>query len=488
MNLSPNIPETMIPGSYTGYNYYAGPNGLPANIQKVLLIGDVSTAKASTTPVNKPTEIGTETEAYDFAGAGSVLMQMYKAAKKAWKYAQITMLRHGAVTGSAATWSFTFAGTATKAGKVSVICNGVEYAVGVATDDPDTENPDPDDFKKVAVNLAEVIKNTPDAPFTAVATLDDNTPTGEVVLTTKCKGAYVSAATGGLNVSVVSEAAGITVGTITATAGVGTVDLTTALAAAFPERFHIIVSPVNDETNLGYLKTHLEAAAAPLEQRGQRAICAMVSASATAAKTEALKHNYERLHIAAVKTKINATVWEIAAGLGAIFASNSKPNVPMNGVAIPGLATPAVEDKWSGEEQDILLYGGVIPLVEEDSQLCIVRAVTTKSNNSGSRFTKLIDTGVIASLDYFRDSILAMHRAKYKNKVIHALLPDALNEDNKAIAYALEAEAILRYIDDYADQFITQESKNEPGRMLCQIPAPVVPGLNQIYSTIDLYL
>lgn len=473
MNLSPNITETMIPGSYTGYNYYAGPNGLPANIQKVLLIGDVSTAKASTTPVNKPTEIGTETEAYDFAGAGSVLMQMYKAAKKAWKYAQITMLRHGAVTGSAATWESTLSGTATAAGIVSVVINGQKISVGVAKTDT---------AAAVATALADEVNNTPDAPVTAEAA------TAKVTLTAKCKGAYVSAAAGGLNVSVTSEATGITAGAVSATAGVGTVDLTTALAAAFPERFHIIVSPVNDETNLGYLKTHLEAAAAPLEQRGQRAICAMVSASATAAKTEALKHNYERLHIAAVKTKIDATVWEIAAGLGAIFASNSKPNVPMNGVAIPGLATPAVEDKWSGEEQDLLLYGGVIPLVEEDSQLCIVRAVTTKSNNSGSRFTKLIDTGVIASLDYFRDSILAMHRAKYKNKVIHALLPDALNEDNKAIAYALEAEAILRYIDDYADQFITQESPNEPGRMLCQIPAPVVPGLNQIYSTIDLYL
>ena len=52
----------------------------------------------------------------------------------------------------------------------------------------------------------------------------------------------------------------------------------------------------------------------------------------------------------------------------------------------------------------------------------------------------------------------------------------------------LEKEEILRYIKEYEDQFVTQESKNVPGRMLCQIPAPVVPGLNQIYSTIDLYL
>ena len=471
MNLNPNIPETMIPGTYTGYNYYAGPNGLPANIQKVLLIGDVSSAGALA--ACKPTEVSSEQEAIALAGSGSVLMQMYKAAKKAWKYAQITLLRHASVSGSAATWESTLSGTATAAGIVSVIINGQKISVGVAKTDT---------AAAVATALAAEVNNTPDAPVTAEAA------TAKVTLTAMCSGAYVSAAAGGLNVSVESEAAGITAGAVSASAGVGTVSLETALAAAFPERYHIIVSPVSDETNLGKLKVHLEAAAAPLEQRGQRAVCAMVAASASAAKTEALKHNYERLHIAAVKNKINATVWEIAAGLGAIFASNSKPNVPMNGVAIPGLAIPDVEDKWSGEEQDVLLYGGVIPLVEEDSQLCIVRAVTTKSNNSGVRFTKLIDTGVIASLDYFRDSIMAMHKAKYKNKVIHALLPDALNEDNKAIAYALEAEQILRYIDDYADQFITQESKNEPGRMLCQIPAPVVPGLNQIYSTIDLYL
>ena len=307
MSLTNNIPETMVPGSYTGFNFYAGPNGLPANIQKVLLIGDVSSA--GSLAVETPTEVGSESEAYELAGAGSVLMQMYKAAKKAWKYAQITMLRHAAVTGSAASWAFTLTGAATKAGKVTVICNGIEYAVGVAkTDAPDA----------IAVGLADAINKTPDAPFTAVATTEEvtdqtthetsNVPTGEVVLTAKCKGAYVSAAAGGLNVSVNSEAEGITAGSITATAGVGTVDIETALAAAFPERYHIIVSPVNDSTTLGHLKTHLEAAAAPLEQRGQRAVCAVVSATASAAKALALAQNYERLHIAAVKNKINAII------------------------------------------------------------------------------------------------------------------------------------------------------------------------------------
>ena len=471
MNLNPNIPETMIPGTYTGYNYYAGPNGLPANIQKVLLIGDKSSA--GSIAVNKPTEVATEQEAIALAGSGSVLMQMYKAAKKAWKYAQISFLCYSVSAGAPATWEFSLTGTATAAGQVGVVCNGTKIVTGVAKDDG---------AAAIAAALAEEINNTPDAPFTATAS------SGAVTVTAKCVGAYISVAAGGLNVSTICTADGVIAGDITATAGVGDVNLETALAAAFPERYHIIVSPVSDGTNLGRLKNHLESAAAPLEQRGQRAICAVISASTSVAKAVAIAQNFERLHVAAVKNKLDATVWEIAAGAGAIFASNSKPNVPMNGVAIPGLAVPATEDKWSGEEQDLLLYGGVIPLVEEDGRLCIVRAVTTKSNNSGSRFTKLIDTGIIASLDYFRDSIIAMHKAKYKNKVIHAHLADALNEDNMSIAKDLEAEQILRYIDDYADQFITQESKNEPGRMLCQIPAPVVPGLNQIYSTIDLYL
>ncbi|MBR2095931.1 MAG: phage tail sheath subtilisin-like domain-containing protein [Fibrobacter sp.] len=482
MNLNPNIPETKIPGSYTEFNYYAGPNGLPANIQKVLLIGDKSSA--GSIAAYRPTEVATEQEAIALAGSGSVLMQMYKAAKKAWRYAQISFLCYNVADGSAATWAFTLTGSATAAGQVGVECNGVKIVIGVAKTDAAAD---------IATAIAAEINNTPDAPFTAAAA------SGTVTLTAKCKGAYVSTAAGGLNVSAFSTATGVTAGSVTVTAGTGSVNLETALAFVFAERYHIVVSPVNDATNLGYLKTHLEAAAAPLEQRGQRAICAMIATptmdgtalvrgAATNAANAAKAQNYERVHIAAVKNKLNATAWEIAAGVGAIFASNSKPNVPMNGDAIPGIAIPDIEDKWSGEEQDVLLYGGVIPLVEENGQLCIVRAVTTRTKNSGAEWNKLNDTGVIASLDYFRDCILAMHRTKYKKKVVHAFLADALNEDNKAVASDLEDEQILRYIDEYADQFIAQESPNVPGRILCQIPAPVVPGLNQIYNTIDLYL
>lgn len=476
MTIKTNIPETKIPGSYTEYNYYAGPNGLPANVQKILLIGDVSEEGAL--EANKPTAVYTEVEALNLAGAGSVLHQMYQAAKNAWKYAQITLLRHSAVAGSKALWKIAVENPedkagATAAGSVSVFYNKSRVSVGVAVGDS---------AETVAANLVLAVNADTSAPF--IASADE----GEVTLTAKSNGAYISAAKGGVKVSVSTKGTDISVGEPDLTAGVGVVDIKSALKAAFPERYHLIALPVCDANNLTLLKDHLMDAAAPLEQRGQRGIAAVVVDGVNDATSIAKAKNCERLHIAAVKNSIPSAAWEISAALAAVFASNSQPNVPMNDAPISGLGIPDTNDKWSGEEQDGLLNGGVIPLIEEESTLCIVRAVTTCSMKNGVRFEKLVDTGVIATLDYFRDSILAMHKIKYKNQVIHELLPDALNEDNIATARQLEKAQLLRFIDRYESAFRVEESTDIPGRLICQIPAPVVPGLNQIYSTIDLYL
>lgn len=475
-NINTNVPDVMEPGSYSSFDYYAGPNGLPANIQKILLIGDA--CSGGTLAVNKPTAVYGELDVAGLAGRGSVLHQMYVACKKAWKYAQITILRHAAPVGSPAEWSFTLSGTATKAGAVSVVCNGIAYSVGVAKNAA---------YGAVAKDLADLIKATSDAPFTAEATLDDETPTGEVVLTAKCKGEYITA-NGGLNVSVSIATDGINTTSVEVTDGVGTVDIEAALASAFPERFHLIVPPVADAVNLGKLRDHLRAAAEPLEQRGQRGISSVVVDSATTAIGLATGLNFERLHIGAVKKSIPSCAWEIASAMAAIFASNSKPNIPMDGDHLPGIGIPDVGNKWNGDEREALMRGGVIPLTEEDGELAMVRAVTTKSMENGVRFEKLVDTGVIATLDYFRDSIKANHAVKFKKKVVHGLMPDAVNEENIKVANDLERDELLRNVAKYEDLFECQEDTKAPGRLLCRIPAPVVPGLHQIFNVIELYL
>lgn len=466
MKLTNNIPETMIPGSYAEFNYWAGPSGLPRNVLKLLLVG----AGTGTMAADTPTEAYSEAQAEALAGAGSVLHSMYLSAKAAWKYAQITLLRHAEPEGgTAASWTVTLATTATKSGRLVLRIGAALVAVSVTVGaTPATQ----------ATALAAAVNAKTFLPVTASAT------DGVVTLTAKCLGAYISAA-GGVSVEAEADTTDMTI-VVAKTAGVGVVDIEDALTAAYPERYQLIAVSVNDATNLALLRTHLENAAGPLEQRGQRGI-AVFHGSVTGAKALATALNHERLHIGCVLDLVEPS-WSVAAGMGAVFASNSQPNKPLNGVAIPGLSVPDVADRWSGEEQDALLTAGVIPLVGVDGDLCIVRAVTTKTTKDGVRFEKLVDTGVIASLDYTRDAVRAVHIAKFKNAVVHSLLPDAINEENIAVCLQLEEATVHRNVNANRDKFITQESPDVPGRVLCRVPAGIVPGLNQIYTTIDLYL
>jgi len=468
MTIKNNIPETMVPGSYAEFNFYAGPNGLPTNVQKVLLVG-AGLASASLAPAT-PLDIYSESDVLAAVGAGSVLHSMYLAAKSACKYTLITLVKHAEPTGTAATWAFSLSTAATKSGLVRCWIDATYVDASIVVGSTPA---------LAAAALVAAINAKTQLPVTASATDDD------ITLTAKNVGSYISAA-GGVAIKLESIGTDMVASSVTTTSGTGTVDVTQALASVFAERYHIIGLSVNDATNLGILRTHLENAAGPLEQRGQRGIAAFEGV-ATAAKALATGINHERMHIVATKALTNP-VWEIAAGTCAVFASNSQPNKPMNGLPIVGLDIPAVAGRWNGEEMEALLYGGVIPLSTEDGELTIVRAVTTKTSKDGVRIETLVDTGVIASLDYVRDAIVAMHKVKYKNAVIHEHLPSAIKEDNIAVCNKLEEATILRNVDQYADDFLVEEDTDHPGRIKDSIPAHVVPGLNQIFTTINLYL
>ena len=107
-----------------------------------------------------------------------------------------------------------------KAQKGIFIINGKKVSAGVAKDDAAAD---------VATALAAAINADVDLPVTAAAS------TATVTLTAKCKGEYIAngtfgdddevTITGGISVSVESKAAGITLGAITVTAGVGEIDL-----------------------------------------------------------------------------------------------------------------------------------------------------------------------------------------------------------------------------------------------------------------------
>ncbi|MFA6688869.1 MAG: phage tail sheath subtilisin-like domain-containing protein [Sphaerochaetaceae bacterium] len=469
------IPETKIPGSYNDPNYYGGKNGLPKNVLKLAVVG--AGISSGSLAVNTPQSVDSEDEAISYAGAGSVLHRMYLAAKAAWNYAVITLVRHAEpADGTAAQWTLTFATTATKSGKIAYRIGSDTVTVYVSVGDTPAAK---------AAKMAAAINAKTALPVTAVAA------EGVCTLTAKNVGEYIS---GSLTFKVLVTDTDMTAAHALTVAGTGDVDLTVALAAMFGARYHLIAIDVSDAANIALLKTHLDNAADAIRQRGQRGLVGFCGAKAD---VTALGPgiNSERISVGATKTGYAAPVWEIAAGMASIYASNSKPNLPMNFEPIPGLPVPDVQDIWedgAGGEQDTLLDAGIIPLVPVDGVLCIVRAITTRTLKDGVAFEKLIDTGIIAAFDYFRDCMIARDKADFSKSVLfdngQTSLRDAIKLAHYDVAKQLEKENLTRNVDDHKDEFTCDESTVAVGRVLCHSPATIVPGLIQIYTTIDLII
>jgi len=469
------IPETMVPGSFNDFNYYAGPNGLPSNVQKVLLVG--AGLSSGAIAVNTPTDVTAEAEVIAGFGAGSIVHRMYLVAKAAWKYAKITAVRHAEpVDGTAGTWTLTFATTATKSGQIDFQIGKDLVSIGVAVGATPAAK---------ATSMAAAINAKTQLPGTATVA------EGVLTFTLKNTGKYVS---DGMTLKASTTDTDMTATLAVDDAGTGTVDITTTLAACFGARYHLICIDQNDATNMAVLKTHMNNAGDAITQRGQRGIAGFKGDKATVTAL-GLGLNAERMHIGTVKAGYLGTPWEIAASMGAIFASVSKPNIPMNFKAIPGMPVPDVQDLWSDEaggDMDVLLEAGIIPLAAQGTQLVIVRAVTTRTSNNGVRFEKLVDTGTVASFDYYRDCIHLRDIEKFSESVlwVHGDSSMALSiaDEHYLVAKELEVDDICRNVDDYADGFQCVESTVKPGRTIGRSPAPVVPGLIQIMTTIDCYV
>ena len=468
-----SIPETYLPGSYNDLNYYGGRNGLPKNIQKVALVG--AGLSSGSLAVNTPQAVNSEDEVIAYAGSGSVLHRMYLAAKAAWNYAIITLVRHAEpAEGTAAAWTVTFATTATKSGRIAYRIGSDTVTIYISVGDTPAAK---------AAKLAAAVNAKTALPVTATSA------DAVTTITAKNTGAYVSS---GLTFKATVYDTDMTAVHALATAGTGDVDITAALASIFGARYHLIAVDVSDSANVALLKTHLGNAADAARQRGQRGLVGFVGAKADAITLANI--NSERISIGCCKTGYAAPQWEIAASMASIYASNSKPNLPMNSEPIPGMPVPDVVDIWSdgvGGDQDTLLEGGVVPLVPVDGTLCIVRAVTTRTSNNGVRFEKLFDTGTIAAFDYFRDCEKARDDEDFRKAVLfdngELSLRDAIKLAHYDVAKKLEKENITRNVTAHKAEFTCDESATV-GRVLCHSPATIVPGLIQIYNTIDLII
>lgn len=462
--------STRKPGVYIGFDTRLASRNLPANPQRLLVIGQRLAAGSVAALV--PTAIFSDSDAAAYFGAGSALHLMCRAAIKANAQLDLTAIAVDAAAAAlAATGTVTITGPATAAGILSLWIGMKNIQVAIATDDSASD---------IAGNLSAALAGLSDLPVTAAAAA------GVVTLTAKNKGTL------GNGIKVALDAgtqlpAGAGAVIVAMANGVGDPDITNALSVVFPVRYHLIATQFADSANLGLLKDHLDTVSGKVEQRGARGYFACTGLLA-AGITLATGFNFERFSVPYSRGN-RALAAELAAAYAAYRASVDDPSMPLDDEVLPGIAVPPNPSDWlSRTEQESCLHNALTPLyVGTDNQLHICRAITTyMSAADGTPNDTLLDDNPIPILDYVRDVVRAIPRPKKATAKRAAGYRDLIYTQLKK----LETAEILMDIDTYKDrlQVIANPPDRDPGWFKVVIPAPYVPGLHILDETVELYL
>lgn len=459
------------PGKYFEFNTRLAVRTLPANRQKVLIVGQ--RIAAGTVAALMETEIFSDADAATYFGNGSMLHRMCRAAIKADPYIALSAIAlDDALTGVKAAGSIAIAGPATSSGSLKVWIGNDAIEIGITDEDTATE---------IAAALNTELAAHADLHVTsAVNGAEDS----QVDLTAK------NAGTLGLDIGITYAvtATGVTVTVTDMAAGATDPDVQDALDVVLAEQYELIVTPYNTQPPATAVSDHLDIVSGPLEQRPGRGVYATTGLLADAT-TLSGQINSGRMN-APFLPGTRSLTYELAAAYAAVMAFEEDPARPLNTLALPGIHAPAVTDRLTRAEQESCLYNGVSPLeVGPGETVQIVRAVTTYTVDAqGVDDISLLDTTTIATLDYTRKACRERIALRFPREKLNTRTANKVRSELLDVLEKLAELEILENVDANAEGVVVERSGQDPNRLDAKIPADVVNGLHVFAGRIDLLL
>jgi len=340
----------------------------------------------------------------------------------------------------------------------------------------------------VAAALKAEIDQHPDLPVTAA--LGGEGSEHIITLTAKNKGLCGN----DINVRyVLTNAPGITVTIVAMATGATNPTLADALAAVFGEKYDIIVTPYNNQTDLATLKTHLDSVSGPLEQRPGTGVYGMNGALATATTLSGQVNSGRILcayHRYTAATLVQSMPYEIACAFAAVMAWEEDPARPLNTLELKGIAAANIADRLSRTEQENLLYNGVSPTeVGPGETVQIVRAISTYLQDpQGIDDISLLDITTIRTLDYVRKAVRTRISLRFPREKLSSKTPPKVRSEILDVLLQLQDLEIVEEVEANKDGLIVERDLQDPNRLDARIPADVVNGLHVFAGRIDLLL
>lgn len=472
-----NIPTSIRkPGRYTEFNTSLAVQSLPANAKKIIILGQ-KTASGSGT-ADKPQKIFSTADAILYGGTGSIIHLAAKAALDANPNLDISIVPIDDAIGSQAAGTITVTGIASTTGSFEIWIGNVR--VEVTVEDGDAVN-------DIAIAIDAAINALEHKmPITA------SVATNVVTLTARNDGAL------GNNIAVSYKNNNVgttTLAVVQPTTGATDPSIANALTGIFPGDYDIVVCTLNDDTNLGLLKTHLENISSPTEDRPCIGVFGYNGVQATIETLAGTTLNFERLTVGYLKTvktteRGHSLDYEIGSAYAAVIASEEDPARPLNGLKLTGIAPAALENQLSRSQQESLLLNGVTPLeVAVGEAVVIVRAITTYTTSvTGVADPSMLDLTTILTLDYVKLAVETRQALRFPRSKLSTRTGPKVRTQILDVLFQLEGLEIVENVENNMTGVIVERDSVDPNRLNCKIPTDIVNGLHVLANRIDLIL
>ncbi|EPD7320127.1 phage tail sheath subtilisin-like domain-containing protein, partial [Escherichia coli] len=293
----------------------------------------------------------------------------------------------------AAKATLTVLGTATEAGTVALLINGVSVQVSVSAG-ATKEN--------IAKAIADAVTKKP-ATQVAAAVKDDATDTVE--LTVNWHGVTGNGADVRLNYYT-GEAfpAGVKVTATAFTGGTGTPEMADAVAAIGPEWFTDIIAPFTDTKSLNTLRDELLNRWGPLKMMEAQLWTAF---RGTHGETGTFGETRNDWLISCIGTNLSphpAWMWAASYGATAAYHLAIDPARPLQTLVLTGILPSARNVRWDMPERNLLLHDGIAThMVDAGDNVCIEREITMyRVNQYGDADVSYLDVQSPATLGRIR--------------------------------------------------------------------------------------
>lgn len=436
-----------------------GMRGMP---RRLLLVGHKLTAGSATT--GAISTISTEADAVEKYGEGSVLVQMWRAAKANADLGLpidcIALDTGVSAVAATSVMAVSTAGAGPNApGEVMVYIGGVRVSIGVSTVDTATV---------IAQRLAAAINANTRLPVTAT------TATTNVTLTARTAGLISN----DIDLRTVhypddKMASGVSVTTPAFANGAVAPNVSPVVTAMGLYRATEIVCPFTDSTNMGLLEAEMDARwRANNMQDG--AICTAMRGTEAAITTWLNTRNSPHVHTIAT-TKDCTNPWETAAMAGAVIESmaNIDPAVPHTDATLVGYMGPRSGEHFTIDQVNNLLVAGASPLrIRQDGTGALLRMVTNYTQTgSGAADRSMAELAWIKTMSYYRWFVVTEFMIKYSGYKLAEYIDEPI-PGQKIMTRELGEEIMIGIYKNFCDVALCQNADYYKKTLVVEVDGP----------------